>query len=202
MTVRKRTFCVIFIILLAILVGFLCDRVWDAVEESTHPMPYRETVMKYSLEYEVPEPLIYAVIKTESGFDTMAESSVGARGLMQMMEPTFTEMTGKGYLEEYLPFTALYTPEVSIRYGVYYLRYLYDLFGDWRNVLAAYNGGLGNVRKWLENPEYSDGQGNLTYIPFDETRRYVEKVEDAVAVYEKLYFNPTINTFEKGEKKS
>ncbi len=195
----KRTLSVLLIILLAIGAGLFCDRIWVAIEESTHPLPYRETVMAYSLEYEVPEPLIYAVIKTESGFDPLAESSVGARGLMQMMEPTFLEMTGEKYLKEYLSFSDLYTPEVSIRYGVYYLRYLYDMFGNWHSTLAAYNGGLGNVRKWLKDPEYSDGQGNLTYIPFDETRSYVEKVEKAMEVYEKLYFT-TSN--EQGETES
>ena len=202
MSRRKRTVSVILILLLALLVGFLSDRIWDAVEEHTHPMPYRETVMQCSLEYGVPEPLIYAVMKTESSFDPLAESSVGARGLMQMMEPTFSELTGKGHLEEYLPFSALYTPEISIRYGVYYLRYLPDMFGDWRLAIAAYNGGLGNVRKWLSDPQYSDGQGNLTQIPFEETRKYVQKVEEATEVYERLYFERTINTFNEGEQKS
>ena len=181
---------VLLILVLSIAIGLFTDRLWNAVDEANHPLPYREDVAKYSLEYGVPEPLIYAVIKTESGFDPLAESSVGARGLMQMMEPTFAEMTGEKYLGEHLPFDSLFIPEVSIRYGTYYLKYLYDMFENWHHVIAAYNGGLGNVRKWLKDPAYSDGQGNLTYIPFDETRSYVEKVEEAWDMYEKLYFTP------------
>ena len=81
----------------------------------------------------------------------------------------------------------LQDPEISIRYGTYYLQYLQQKFQNWNTTLAAYNGGEGNVAKWLENPEYSDGEGNLTYIPFDETRSYVKKVNRAMDTYEKLY---------------
>ncbi len=190
----KRCLCVLLILALAIAAGLISNQIWLAIEESTHPIPYRDTVMRYSLEYEVPEHIIYAVMKTESGFDPDAVSSVGARGLMQMMKPTFEELTGDRYLREYLSFDDLFTPEVSIRYGVYYLRYLYDMFGDWHCVLAAYNGGLGNVRKWLSDPDCADAEGNLTYIPFDETRSYVYKVEEAMDVYWDLYFSP-----EKGD---
>ncbi len=194
MKTLKRFGSVLLILVLAISVGLISNRIWLAIEEANHPTPYREEVMRYSLEYGVPEHIAYAVMKTESGFDPSAVSSVGARGLMQMMEETFVEMTGPLYLNEGLSFDDLFTPEVSIRYGMFYLRYLYDMFGNWRSALAAYNGGLGNVRKWLSNPEYTDGEGNLTYIPFDETRSYVFKVEKAMDVYYKLYFSP-----QKGE---
>ncbi|MBR2353265.1 MAG: lytic transglycosylase domain-containing protein [Clostridia bacterium] len=185
----KRCLSVLLILILAISVGLISNRIWLAIEEATHPTPYRETVVRYSLEYGVPESIIYAVMKTESGFDPNALSRKEARGLMQMLEGTFEDVNG--YLHEDHTFDDLITPEISIQYGVYYLRYLYDMFGNWRNVIAAYNGGLGRVKKWLSDPACSDENGNLIYIPdpFDETRSYVFKVERAADVYQKLYFS-------------
>ena len=119
-----------------------------------HPLKYSEYVEKYAKQYEIPETLLYSVIKCESSFDPEAKSRAGARGLMQLMPKTFEEMArrlGEEYKEE-----LMFDAETSIRYGSYYLDYLYNIFGDWRLVLAAYNGGMGNVDEWLKNPEYSD----------------------------------------------
>ncbi len=194
MKTMKRCLCVLLILAIALAVGLISNQIWIAIKEAHHPTPYREEVTRYAREYDLPEHIIYAVMKTESEFDPNAVSAVGARGLMQMMEPTFLELTDDRYLGEHLSFDELFTPEVSIRYGAYYLRYLYDMFGNWRCALAAYNGGLGNVRKWLADPNCTDSEGNLVYIPFDETRSYVYKVEEAMDVYWDLYFSP-----EKGE---
>ena len=65
---------------------------------------------------------------------------------------------------------------------------LYKYYGNWETAFAAYNAGMGNVNKWLENRDYSDRFGNLKNIPFEETRQYVEKVTRTVKVYNKLYY--------------
>lgn len=190
MSAFTRIGIILLIIFLAIGIGVGVDRAWDTVDEQSHPQLYADSVTKYSSAYNVPEYVIYAVIKTESNFDAKAESSAEARGLMQMIESTFSELTGSDHLNENLSFDALYDPDVSIRYGTYYLKYLYEMFDcNWTNAFAAYNGGLGNVRKWLKDPEYSDGNGNLTYIPFSETRSYVSKVNKAMEQYQKLYYS-------------
>ena len=182
----KRPLVIVRSICAAILLGFVTDALWTLIEKSQHPKNYEEIVSRYSEEYNVPKDLIFAVIKVESDFDPEAKSSQGALGLMQMMPETFEEITND-FLCENLPFEALTDPEVSIRYGTYYLAYLYRYFDyNWNNAIAAYNGGMGNVLKWLENSEYSDGEGNLTHIPFPETRSYVSKVEKARSLYQKL----------------
>lgn len=183
----KRPIAILLIICLSILLGFLVDLVWTGIEKMTHPRDYAELIEHYGKEYNVPTYLIAAVIKVESGFDPQAESGVGARGLMQMMPSTFEWLTGDEHLGEFLPKSKLYDPEVSIRYGVYYLHYLQSKFQNWDTALAAYNGGEGNVAKWLTNPAYSDGNGNLTHIPFEETENYVRKVHSAMDTYKKLY---------------
>lgn len=179
---------VALMLLLAILLGFALDGLWSLIERSQHPTDYEEIIARYSEEYNIPKDVIYAVIKVESDFDPDAESSAGAIGLMQMIPSTFEWLTGEDHLNEHLPSHMLRDPEVSIRYGTYYLAYLYRSFDyNWTNTFAAYNGGEGNVRKWLKNPEYSDGQGNLTHIPFEETRSYVSKIENARKIYLEMF---------------
>ena len=185
----KAIIAVVLIIAVALGAAYGLDRLFGRVEESAYPQKYSEHVTKYASEYNIPEYVIYAVIKVESGFDPLAKSSVGACGLMQMMPSTFLWLTGEEHLNEGLPESAIFIPEVSIRYGSYYLLYLYRKFDhNWDTVFAAYNGGEGNVKKWLENPEYSDGNGNLTDIPFSETRSYVKKVNTAIENYKELYY--------------
>lgn len=183
----KRSLVIILIICASILIGFVTDAVWTAIEKSKYPKNYEEIVSRYADEYNVPRDLVWAVIKVESDFDPEAKSSAGALGLMQMMPDTFREIT-KDFLGENLAFEELTDPEVSIRYGTYYLAYLYRYFDyNWHHAIAAYNGGMGNVAKWLKDPEYVDDEGNLKHIPFSETRSYVKKVEKAQEMYLKFY---------------
>lgn len=185
----KRLGIVALIVVSFLLLGILLNFGWNRAEEATHPIKYEEIVAKYADEYGIPETLIFAIIKVESDFDATATSSAGAIGLMQMMPSTFEWLTGEEHLREYLPSSSLLLPEVSIRYGVYYLSYLYQKFDcNQKTALAAYNGGEGNVAKWLKDPDYSDGNGNLTYIPFEETRSYVSKVLDAEQTYQKIHY--------------
>ncbi len=189
----KRITAVAIITVLAILLGFAVDFVWGKFEQKAHPQSYMSYVRQYAYEYNIPEPVILAVIKVESDFDVRAESSMGAIGLMQMMPATFEDLTSDSFLGEHLDVSELYNPDVSIKYGVYYLNFLYEMFD--RNLdtaLAAYNAGPGNVKKWLANPEYSDGNGNLTNIPFTETRNYVSKVNNEIDTYRKLYYTNQI----------
>lgn len=186
----KRALAILLIIAIAIGIGFATDAIWTLIEKKTHPQTYSELIAHYAHEYNIPEEIVFAIIKTESDFDPNAKSSAGAIGLMQMIPSTFEWLTGDEHLREHLPTSSLTNPEVSIRYGTYYLLYLYRKFDyNWNTVFAAYNGGEGNVQKWLGNPEYSDGHGNLTNIPFPETASYVKRVNDAIAVYRELYPN-------------
>ena len=180
---------VLFVLVLSIAFGFLFDFICTRIELSIYPKPaeYKSFVKEYSEKYRVPENLVYAVIKTESKFDSTAESSVGALGLMQMMPDTFTWLTNDR-LGDRFSVGMLYDPETNIKYGVYYLSWLYDRYTDWDKALAAYNAGHGNVDKWLEDPTVTDlASGTLQNIPFKETREYVKKVNKALEKYESLY---------------
>ena len=194
---RKKTnygLIVLIVLVVSILFGFLFDIVLTTVEKRIYQKPeeYVPFVEQYAEEFGVPVDLVYAVIKTESGFDSSAVSRKGAIGLMQMMPATFEWLTDD-ILREYLGIGMLYDPETNIKYGTYYLSRLYNRFGDWDTALAAYNGGEGNVSEWLKDKKYSDDGIKLKTdkIPdeFSETKNYVKKVNKALKKYKELYNN-------------
>lgn len=181
-----RSIILVLIIGISVGLGFLIDNICHAIDKSSHPIEYSEYVEKYSKEYGVPENVIYAVILCESKFESNAVSSQNAIGLMQMIPSTFLwlcEKTGDNFSEG-----MLYDPETNIRFGTYYLSYLYEEFGLWETVYAAYNCGPGKVKEWQENPEYADKNGVLIDIPYPETKNYVKKVSKAAEKYNELYF--------------
>ena len=81
----------------------------------------------------------------------------------------------------------IFDPETNIMIGCWYLNKLYKEFGSIDLVVAAYNGGSGNVRKWLNNNEYSNDGQILHNIPFEETSDYVRKVSKNYKKYNDIY---------------
>lgn len=194
MTKLKRPLAIILIIAFSFLLALGLDFLATLFERKMHPTDFKEYVDKYSAEFNIPPYVIFAIIDVESDFRPYISSDAGARGLMQMMPSTFEWLTSARHLGENLHLDALYDPEVSIRYGAYYLSYLLEKFHDWDTVFAAYNAGEGNVSKWLLDSELSDGQGNLTSIPFKETESYVKKVNKSADYYKNTYYRNEVIT--------
>lgn len=157
------------------------DEYQDEDVDESKELRYHEYVKAASEEFDVPESVIYAVIYCESNFKTDAVSSVGAMGLMQMMPDTFREL--QEHLKESWDDDALLNPEISIRYGAYYLSRMYKRFENWETAFAAYNAGPTIVSKWLNNAKYSSDGKTLSYIPYSETSHYVKKVSGMVEKY-------------------
>ncbi len=186
----KRFIAVLLIACISIGLGVVINELWNFIEKRSYPQSYEDIISAASEEFDVPEHIIYATIKVESDFDADAVSSAGAIGLMQMLPSTFEWLTGDEHLGENLSKRALDTPEVNIRYGTYYLSYLYKKFDyNWNTAFAAYNGGEGNVAGWLKDTRYNDGKGNLIDFPkeFKETENYVKKINNAIDMYIELY---------------
>ena len=186
----KRTIIILILIVAAIGLGYVYEQVSISLQKRAHPVPeeYESFIIKYSREYNVPQEIILSVIKAESSFDSGARSNQGAIGLMQITTDTFTDiMRWNG---ETLDHGMLYDPETNIKYGTFFLNYLYRRFGDWEIVFAAYNAGRN--RDWLNNPDLgviSDGRLIISAVPFPETRNYVIKVNKNIEMYRKLYFS-------------
>lgn len=174
-----------FLLILTVVLGIIIYNTVHLALQTVYPLKYSELVEKYSAEYNLDEAFVYAVIETESGFNKDAVSEVGARGLMQIMPDTFKWLKSK--TGEKLPDDALFEPEVSIRYGCFLLRYLLDEFENEKTALAAYHAGVGRVKKWLKDPEYSDDGKTVARIPYETTKNYTDKVMKTYHRYIKLY---------------
>lgn len=129
--------------------------------------------------------MILAVIRTESDFRADAVSEAGAMGLMQLMPSTF-DFLREELLQEPLSPETITTPNINIRYGSYYLSYLYRRFCDWPLAIAAYNAGEGRVEEWLSDEQLAR-DGVLHTIPYPETDAYVRTVLSHYAHYLKKY---------------
>jgi len=152
-----------------------------------YPVKYENQILKYSQKYNVDPALIVAVMRAESNFDDKATSSRGAYGLMQIMPDTGTWIAENMKLKDF-NVEKLYDDELNIDMGCWYINNLNTEFnGNIDLVLAAYNGGRGNVQKWLKDSKYSSDGKTLTVIPFEETDKYVKKVKTNYNVYMKLY---------------
>lgn len=152
----------------------------------THPLKYESYVEKYSRMNGLDKYLVYAVIKTESGFDPEAVSNVGARGLMQIMEETFDWVSYRLDDSE-TRYLDMYDPEVNIRYGCWLLGYLYEEFGNVETAMAAYHAGRGKVNEWLGDKSISADGVHLDVIPIPDTDHYVGKIVKTMETYKRLY---------------
>ncbi|MCD8026178.1 MAG: lytic transglycosylase domain-containing protein [Clostridiales bacterium] len=189
----KRMFISIFAI--AVIGGIVFFFASDCFEETktnflenSYPQKYSEYVEKAAEDYNLEQSLIYAVIRTESNFNPDAESSAGACGIMQIMPSSFEWLQTKRGEEGQYTEEDLFDPEICIDYGAYFLKYLYDYYGDERSAVAAYNAGF-VVSDWLEDSRYSSDGETLIEIPYSETSDYVDKVESAKEMYIKLYYS-------------
>ncbi len=142
-----------------------------------YPLKYDSIVRTHAHNYRLDPALLAAVIYQESKFRSDATSSSGAIGLMQLLPDTAKGIaihTGGSRFRV----SDLYTPELNIRYGAWYLRHLLDKYGNERTALAAYNAGQENVDEWRRR-----GRG----IAFAETRQYVDRVEHLKTLYRRGY---------------
>lgn len=136
---------------------------------------YEKQVEAAAEKFGVEKSLILAVIRTESNFNEKARSKKGALGIMQIMPSTAVFVADMLNLSEY----DLFNASDNIAIGVKYIAYLSGKFKFEAAVLAAYNAGETNARKWLDG----DGKNFSCKVPFKETRRYIKKVQRRKRLY-------------------
>ena len=159
--------------------------------ELLFPRAYKEIVEEYSAQIGVSPEILFALIRTESAFQSDIVSSAGAVGLTQLLPDTAGEMAerirragGPNYTANGLD---LIDPGQNIHIGAYYLNYLTGRFGDQLLSLLAYNGGMNRVRRWRAASSFPVDLF-LETISLNETRDYGRKVMSAAAVYKELYY--------------
>ena len=164
-------FLFIFIIIVT-LASFFCG-----LKKVIYPIAYKEEISANAEKYNLQESLVYAIIKTESGFKNLAQSKKGAVGLMQIMPSTATWIASElNYEENY----NLFKIETNIEFGCFYLSYLFRKYDDIDIVLFCYNAGEGHLKDVLKDNKLNfDGHYNLT-------NNYIKKVKKYLSKYEKL----------------
>ena len=175
-----KIFIALFLLTAALIFGWLAFSAF-------FPLRHVDLIIKYANEYNLSPAFVASVIRAESRFRETIVSNRGAKGLMQIMDTTGEWLAGElgmdGFETEHV-----FEPEINIRLGSFYLRRLLNQFdGEVKVALAAYNAGSGTVRGWLSDPRYSTDGRTLFYIPFPETRRYVERIDRFNRVYD-VYF--------------
>ena len=157
------------------------------IEEMEYPRRYEEYVTYYADKYELDPLVLYAFIRTESNFNPEAESSAGARGLMQITEVTFDWIKSKIAPTEALTFDDLYDPETNIRFGSYFVAYCLLKFEDLSTAAAAYHNGVTAVSELLKDSEYSSDGKTLDEFPYPQMRQYVHKITTSYERYQEIY---------------
>ncbi|MEA2390576.1 MAG: soluble lytic murein transglycosylase [Solirubrobacteraceae bacterium] len=157
-----------------------------AVKEIALPLRHEDIIRQQARAKRLDPALIAAVIYAETKF-VPRTSAAGAEGLMQILPATarfLARRSGGTAFRE----ADLATPEVNIKYGSYYLRYLLDRYGQ-SEVLAAaaYNGGETNVDRWIGAARRRGAAFRIADIPYSETRQYVRRVLNAQRDYRRSY---------------
>jgi soluble lytic murein transglycosylase-like protein len=120
-------------------------------------VPFGSIIYKEAKKNNVRPELVAAVVQAESRFKPTARSGAGAVGLMQLVPRTGRWMGARD----------LTNPQQNVAAGAKYLKYLSERFdGNETKIIAAYNAGEGNVKRFGGVP------------PFKETRNYVKKVRN------------------------
>lgn len=158
-------------------------RIWQIA----YPKAFPQVVKKWADRRDLPRGLVWAIMRKESGFAPRIKSWAGARGLMQLMPKTADMVAGKEGMGDVGPYELL-EPDINVRLGTAYMKSLAGK-GDGHPALiaAGYNGGWGNVSRWLRKRGELPLDLWIEDIPYGQTRHYAKMVLAYWWAYERLY---------------
>ena len=145
---------------------------------------------KFKAEYVIDEALVWSISRQESGFNPRAKSRAKAAGLMQLMPSTASFIArDRGYRGRKRH--QLFEPALNLKLGQTYILHLLNeqhVENSLIRLLVAYNGGPGNLRKWLDKVDHQDDPFLLVEsIPARETRYYVKNVVSNLGMYRQRF---------------
>jgi soluble lytic murein transglycosylase len=126
--------------------------------------------------------LILSIIKVESNFNAKAVSQKQAKGLMQVLDTTYLDITTRNI--------DLFNEEDNIYVGVKYFKKLIDKYnGNYYLAIIAYNAGMGTTDNWIKDGIIDNNLSThkVDSIPYNETKNYLEKVISSYEIYKILY---------------
>lgn len=170
-----------------IIIVIVCILLYVYTKTFVYKITYLEYIESSCSGSSIDPYLVLSIIKVESGFNTNAISSKDAKGLMQIKDSTYSEVSSM-FPTKYE--VDSYDPETNIKVGVAYFKKLLNKYdGNYYVALLAYNGGMGNVNTWISNGIISTDLdvSIVPEIPFKETRDYLRKVISTYNMYKFLY---------------
>lgn len=162
----------------------------------SHPTLYQNAFIGYSNRVGIDPAWAYGITRQESRFQTTAQSSASASGLMQIIPGTARQIA-RGLGES---LGNMNNPETNIRYGTWYLAHLSnDVGGQIAVATAGYNAGPGAARAWRPRSGSAiSADQYVEAIPYGETRDYVKNVMANATIYGVLLNNPVSITNRMG----
>lgn len=185
-TSLRRSAIIIAILVLSIVFGFVFSAIGSLLDKKVYPREYSEYVTKYAEEYAVPEYLVYAVIKTESDFNSGSKGEDGGIGLMGVSPEDFDVMLKA--TKENLTYDALYGPETNIKYGTYQLSRLYNMFEKWSIACAAKYVGEEEAALWLASSANFNEDGVFERVPDEDAVKNGEALYECADKYRRMYY--------------
>ncbi len=169
------------------------------MERVLFPRAYSGLVQQYADKLKLDPQYINAIIRQESVFNPKAQSTMGARGLMQLM-PGTARMEAKTLRTDYVGAeklsrisrvgsdeSLLNEPEINISLGVHHIQRLFQKYRSPVFVLTSYNANPRATERWLESIESADMIVFIERIPYRETRSYVKLVMRNYFYYKRWY---------------
>ena len=185
----QRVIAFFLLIALSVGFGFAFDGIATALEKRQYPKvaSLEAAITETAREFGLPETVLWAAIQTESNFVSSAVSDHGEVGLMQLTPELFTHICTQVLGEEQMDHGMLYDPVTNLRCGAAWISHLYQRYGVWETVFAAYHAGTDQVDAWLSDPTLVTPQGTLQ-IPDAATKNQVDRMVKAVKKYSQLYY--------------
>jgi soluble lytic murein transglycosylase-like protein len=155
--------------------------------------------------WQVDPALVHAIVRQESKFEMRVTSSSDARGLMQLLPTTAAGTMKDTTLDDPGAKAKLFDPAFNLSVGQRYVKKMFSFAqpdGSLFQIIVAYNGGPGNLQKWLKEVDYrGDPLLFIESIPSRETRGYVERVVANYWIYQDRLGEekPTLDQVARGE---
>ena len=188
---KNKKLCAIKCALIVIVLIFLLFiSGYFTLRKVIYPLKYIDIITKEASKNNIDPYLLLSVVKIESNFNPNATSNKGAKGLMQMIYSTALEVNQKLKIYDTISEDELYDVDFNLTIGADYLGMLIKRYnGNYYLAICAYNAGLGNVDKWIENGIVSENLDdyNENDIPFNETKRYLKNIIKTYKMYKVLY---------------
>lgn len=148
----------------------------------SYPRPFAQVVDSTIMRVDVPDALIFSIMRQESGFLSQSCSWAGAKGLMQLIYSSALNQ-GRVWAINGLSEHDLYLPHINVFIASSLLQSYWERFGNLAVGLAAYNAGPTMAKSWLTKNKGAPLDTFIENISFKETRAYVKNVLGGTFAY-------------------